>query len=154
MVSNFEKNLKDYFNNLKSCYSEVGFIDGSITYDRGRNVPTVAYWQEYGVLSRSGSGDFFIPPRPFMSYSSRVFADTFSEIVSSGLKENKFNSKKVIEEASKELKDRIELSIVEWDIPANAAYTIAKKGFDDPLIETHKMLNSVDYKVKLGLIND
>lgn len=154
MVSNFEKNLKDYFKNLKSCYSEVGFIDGSIEHERGRNVPTVAYWQEYGVRSKHNNSVFFIPPRPFMKYSSRVFADTFSEIVSSGLKENKLNSKKVIDAASQVLKERIQLSIVEWSDPSNAAYTVQKKGFNDPLIETHKMLNSVDYKVKLGLIND
>lgn len=151
MVSNLEKNLKDYFKNLKSCYSEVGFIDGSIAYEDGINVPTVAYMQEYGVTSNKKGKDWFIPPRPFMSYSSRLFQTSFSNMMADGLKQTKFDSKKVINAASQVLKERIQLSIVEWSAPPNAAYTVQRKGFNDPLIETHKMLNSVDYKVRLGI---
>ena len=34
-----------------------------------------------------------------------------------------------------------------WHIPMNAPFTVETKGFNDPLIDTGKMLDSVDYRV-------
>ena len=40
--------------------------------------------------------------------------------------------------------------IIAWDTPPNSPQTIAEKGFNDPLINTGKMLESVDFKVERG----
>lgn len=37
--------------------------------------------------------------------------------------------------------------IEDWSIPMNAPLTIELKGFNDPLIDTGKMLDSVEYRV-------
>ncbi len=48
------------------------------------------------------------------------------------------------------IKGQLQDSIREWTDPPNAPSTVAKKGFDKPLIETGHMLNSVDYEVSGG----
>ena len=37
-----------------------------------------------------------------------------------------------------------------WSIPMNAPLTVELKGFNDPLIDTGKMLDSVEYRVADG----
>lgn len=151
MVDSLEKKLNAYFKNLVNCHSDVGFIDGGTTYENGMNVPTIAYIQENGVRKwkdKKGK-EWFIPPRPFMSYSSKIFEPNFSSIIAKELV-GKYDSKEALEVASKKLKEIIQLSIVEWSVPRNAEYTIEKKGFDDPLIETGLMFDSVEYQVKSG----
>ena len=160
MVSSLEKALNNYFKNLESCHADVGFIDSSKTYPDGLNVPTVAFMQEYGVKRFSGSKKkkeekpWFIPPRPFMSYSSRLFEPKFSAILKKELVSLKFDSKKAIDKAAKELQADIKESILNWSTPRNAPYTIELKGFDDPLVETLMMTDSVEYKVSSGISND
>jgi hypothetical protein len=40
--------------------------------------------------------------------------------------------------------------IIAWDTPPNSPQTVEAKGFNDPLINTGKMLESVDFKVERG----
>ena len=41
----------------------------------------------------------------------------------------------------------MKLVITEFSSPANAPFTIAKKGFDNPLIETGHMRDSVEHRI-------
>jgi len=38
--------------------------------------------------------------------------------------------------------------ILDWRIPKNAASTVKKKGFDDPLIHTKRLVNSIDWRME------
>ena len=40
--------------------------------------------------------------------------------------------------------------MIDWDNPKNAALTIKLKGFDDPLRETGRLIESVKAKVEGG----
>lgn len=155
MVSNLEKKLNEYFKNLESCHADVGFLDGGRGYADGElNVPTVAYIQEYGVSSSKRKKKWFIPPRPFMSFSTAIFESKFSNILAKELVSNKYDSQKAIGVAGESLKQVIQKSIIEWSTPPNAPYTVEKKGFNDPLIHTGTMYDSVEYSVKSGLGNE
>lgn len=44
----------------------------------------------------------------------------------------------------------VQTTITELDDPPNAPYTIAKKGADNPLIDTGRMRQSVDFAVEIG----
>jgi hypothetical protein len=50
----------------------------------------------------------------------------------------------------KHVEEQLQESIREFHDPANAKSTIAKKGFDKPLIESKHMLDSVDSEVESG----
>lgn len=43
------------------------------------------------------------------------------------------------------IRGQLQTSIRDWTTPPNSPDTIAKKGFNKPLIDTSHMLNSVDY---------
>ena len=45
------------------------------------------------------------------------------------------------------LAGQLRASIIAMKSPPNAPSTIRKKGFDDPLIDTGHMLNSVDFEI-------
>ncbi|EPD6208791.1 hypothetical protein ACSCYG_005675, partial [Klebsiella pneumoniae] len=46
------------------------------------------------------------------------------------------------------IKGQIQSSIIAFSEPPNAKSTVDQKGFNDPLIWSGHMLNSVDYEVK------
>ncbi|MBT9548601.1 MAG: hypothetical protein IV090_24620 [Candidatus Sericytochromatia bacterium] len=43
---------------------------------------------------------------------------------------------------------KLRAQIIAWSIPANAPATIAKKGADNPLIDTGRTLNATQHKVR------
>lgn len=149
MVSSLEQKLTAYFKKLESCYSDVGFIDPDISYIEN-NVPTVAYMQEFG----DHNGGRRIPPRPFMRKSVSDFSPVMAKALAKSLVENKYDSKKSLDELSIQLRDRIKQNITDWSNPENAEWTIMKKGFNDPLVDTGLMRDSVEYEVKSGLSNE
>lgn len=52
-----------------------------------------------------------------------------------------------LQKTGDKLAESIKKSITGWSVPANAPSTIAKKGFNNPLIETGKMRDSIDYRI-------
>ena len=64
------------------------------------------------------------------------------------LKATKYDSAKTLALMGEKIKGQLQESIRNVDEPPNAASTFAKKGFNQPLIDTGHMLNSVDYEVK------
>ena len=51
--------------------------------------------------------------------------------------------------AGVEINDDLKSSIVGWQAPPNAPSTIAKKGFNKPLVDTGDMLRSTTYQVRM-----
>ncbi len=43
--------------------------------------------------------------------------------------------------------NELKKAIEDWSTPPNAPSTVAEKGFNDPLIKTETMKNSVEYKI-------
>ena len=127
--------------NNKTATVKVGFLDGSTFYENGQNVPTVASFNEFGTTKS--------PARPFFSASVIQSENETRRIVKKGLKKKQDN-KQTLSELGKSLQEAIQLNIVDWSEPPNAPSTVARKGFNDPLIETGKMFDSVEYKVSDG----
>lgn len=149
----------------------VGFLEGA-TYptvgdSAGLSVAQVAFWNEYGTRPRSGGGvdsmgggggidDLAtagpraggIPSRPFfrsmIAKNSRSWPDTLGAAV----KASKYNARRALTIQGTVMKDQLVTSIVETTTPPNAPSTIARKGFDKPLIDTGVMQRSVDFVVK------
>jgi len=89
-----------------------------------------------------------IPPRPFfrtmITQNQRSWAPTLARI----LKTNKrIDAESALSMLGEIMVGQLKASIIAMKSPPNAPSTIRKKGFDDPLIETGHMLNSVDYEV-------
>ena len=126
---------------------KVGFFD-TAKYENGEYVAQVAFWNEYGTISKKGNKH--IPPRPFMrnvtdnqNAMSRIFNVAKIEL------EKGTECDKIASICGEQLAQMVKLSITGGRYIPNSAYTIAKKGSGKrPLIDTALMLGSVAYKVE------
>lgn len=122
-----------------SKYVEVGFMSDA-KYPDGTKVAEVAFINEYGDPLHN------IPARPFMRQTiSKNKSDWIKNIYSS------ISSGKDISQSLSFLGEKIvgdiQDSIINFSDPPNAPYTIQKKGFNDPLVETGNMIKSVTKRV-------
>jgi hypothetical protein len=117
---------------------EVGFEKGA-TYDDGMPVAQVAFWNEYGTRK--------IPARPFFRTMLAKQANTLPKSLAKYLKETGFQGEKTLNIIGQKLQDELVVSIRNWTTPPNAPYTINKKGFNKPLVDTAHMMRSVSFKV-------
>jgi hypothetical protein len=125
---------------------KVGFLKGA-TYPiseeapEGLSVAQVAAWNEFGVPVHNQ------PPRPFFRIMIAAQAPKWGKLTAALLKANDNDVDLVLDIMGQEIQGRIKESINALMEPALAASTIAKKGFDKPLIFSSTMLQSVNYEV-------
>lgn len=128
---------------------KVGFFDDRYGPEND-NLPvaTVARFMEEGDPVK-------YPPRPFIRVGflprlkSAEYIPLFQNAITSVL-EGKATFKQAYTKMGPVLVKGLQNEIISWDTPPNSARTIAEKGFNDPLINTGKMLESVDFKVERG----
>lgn len=138
--------LQAYLEELAGSLSKgdelaVGFLAGS-TYPDGASVPYVAAIQEFGSPAEN------IHPRPYFRNMIAENAPAWGDDVAKVLKATNYDGNQTLSLMGERIKGQLQDSIRNTNDPRNAESTIAKKGFDNPLIDTGHMLNSVDYEVK------
>ena len=110
------------------------------------SVAQVWQWQEEGVPAQN------IPTRPairvgFMapikkgSYD-KIFIESVVRIA-----EGKSTFKQEYTRIGVQAKADLKKAVADWDTPRNAPYTIELKGFDNPLIDSGLLYESIDFKV-------
>lgn len=141
------KGTRRRLSNLKKKQIDVGFFeDSQYSSEQQRGTPyvaAVAAWQNEGVSA------VHIPPRPFFT-NVIDDADNVSKDSAKDIAAQVFEGGDV---KMKPLGDAWVISLKEEIInypPPNAPSTVARKGFDDPLIETGKMADSVRYREVSG----
>lgn len=122
----------------------VGFLEKS-TYPAGKNgkalnVAQVAFWNEFGT-SRAPARPFF---RTTIAKKSKEWGDRLGKAVVA----TNYDGQKALALLGQSMRDDVESAIAQWSAPPNAASTIARKGFDKPLVDTGVMQRAVDYEVK------
>lgn len=137
-------------NLLKSSQDvlKLGWFEDARYGPENDNLPvgTVAMWQEEGDPIK-------YPPRPFIRVGflprlkTSEYVPLFQETISSVL-EGKLTLKQSYRRIAPILVAGLKNEIIQWDTPPNSPQTVADKGFNDPLINTGKMLESVDFKVE------
>jgi len=115
----------------------VGILEDA-RYPDGTPVAMVAFWNEYGTATT--------PSRPFFRAVVNEQRKNWVLSVKNLMKLHE-DPKKVMGLMGEHMKGQIVQSIVDWSDPPNAAYTVAKKGFNKPLIDTGQMSRSVNYEV-------
>jgi hypothetical protein len=119
----------------------VGFLEGATDPD-GTSVPMKAAILDFGAPSRN------IPPRPFFRNMVAEKSDSWGDAMEQNLVQTNFDVDMTLNRMGEGIKGQLQQSIKETNSPPLAASTIARKGFDKPLIDTGNMFNSVDYEVK------
>ena len=89
-----------------------------------------------------------IPARPFFRGMIAANKGDWGPQLGKIIKAADYDSSLALGRMGENIKGQLQQSIRDMKSPGNADSTIAKKGFDDPLIDTGHMMNSVDYEVK------
>ena len=118
----------------------VGVLENA-TYPDGTPVAMVAFWNEYGTRTS--------PVRAF--FRTTVSEQKKNWVLSvQNLMKMHNNPQQVMGLIGEHMKEQIVQSINTWSDPPNSAYTIAKKGFDKPLVETALLMRSIKSEVGEG----
>lgn len=110
----------------------------------------VAAWQEVGRDATSMSGP--IPPRPFfrVGYANFLKSDaaksSFAEVINSVVRGD--NALQALSKEGAYLTKQLQKIMDAWDSPPNARLTIQLKGFNDPLVNTHELIDKATFKVR------
>jgi hypothetical protein len=123
----------------------VGFLEGAAYPEdesgKSLSVATVAFWDEFGTKNS--------PPRPYFRRMVAKESPNWGRKLAAVARHANYNVKTTLTLMGEGIKDQLVTSINEFSDPPNAPSTIAKKGFDKPLIHTALMIRSVDYEVRL-----
>ena len=122
----------------------VGFLEGARYPAKKKggalHVAQVAFWNEFGTTR--------IPSRPFFRSTIQKQSPTWGDRLGKAVKATNYDGQKALALLGQSMRDDVESSIAQWAAPGNAPSTIARKGFDKPLVDTGTMQRAVDYEVK------
>ncbi|KAK54021.1 hypothetical protein L576_2353 [Bordetella bronchiseptica OSU054] len=118
----------------------VGFLEGA-TYPNGTPVALVAAVNEFGRPDRNQ------PPRPFFRTMIAEKQKNWPRALGAVAKNSDYDIDKTLGQMGEGIKGQLQESIQQLDSPALSPVTVARKGFEKPLVDTGHMMNSVDYEV-------
>lgn len=140
-----EKRLAELAQSLGNAKTlRVGFLEGA-TYPDGESVAMVAAANEFGDHGMNR------PPRPFFRRMIEEKSPQWGGDIGKIAVAVNYDASSLFPLMGERIKEQLQSSIREFSDPATAPSTVARKGFEKPLIETSHMLNSVDYDVKDGV---
>ena len=138
-----EQRLDDISRNIKKASKvKVGFLEGATPYPDGTPVALVALINDFGAPSRGQ------PPRPFFRNMVKEKSPAWPAAVAKELVANNYDVRITLKRMGLAIAGQLRESITEGTYAPLAGSTIARKGFDKPLVDTGHMLNSVDYEVE------
>ena len=115
---------------------DVGFFKED-KYPDGKTVVEVALANEFG--------GGYVPPRPFMRDTFKKFRRKWVKAIRDLFPVN-IDAKKTLSLVGEDMVDDLQFMISTYSIPPNAPSTIKRKGRNDPLVDTGRMMNSVKWK--------
>jgi hypothetical protein len=125
---------------------QVGWINSSYGPDNDNlHHAQIAQWQEEGVASQN------IPPRPFMRVGlSTALKGGASKEAFEQLARSVANGEQVLKPlrvVGVSVANTLAKVMEDWTTPMNAPKTVELKGFNDPLVETHELIDNITYMV-------
>lgn len=120
----------------------VGFLENATYPKTGMPVATIAAIQDFGAPAAN------IPPRPFFRNMIANKQGEWPSAIADLLRDNGMNVQQALDLAGFAIAGQLRQSIIDTNEPPLSPYTIRKKGFAKPLIETSHMINSVDHEVR------
>lgn len=154
-----KKKLTDYVKDYANQYVKVGFFsDKSSLYPDGESVVSVALKNEYGATHQwwqelnGGEGGYIdIPPRPFFHTAWSKNLDKYKNLVKRYLSRSLNGANLDYEQFLNTLgivaQQDIKSTIVNWGSPPNSPRTVDVKGFNNPLVRTGHMSESVTWEI-------
>jgi len=106
---------------------------------------------KFGIGLKKSTTHIRIPERSFLRNGADVAIDDVllkcKRIISRAILGD-MTAREFYEELGNTMAEEIKRYAIELEQPSNAPLTVENKGFDDPLVETGKMINSIEVIVK------
>lgn len=132
---NLEKFIKNIVNQKSGV--EAGLFDAEQAI--------IGIYNEYGTMRE---GKPHIPPRPFMQNAINTDEKKWQTVFGNQLVKNKYDVYQSMTALGATVAESIQNSIVNGSYVDNAPATIARKGFNKPLIDTGLMLQAITFRVQ------
>ncbi len=100
------------------------------------------------MLMNIGNPGRGLPARPFWDNWKEKHGHTWGDLIAAGLVHTNYNAKAALELCGVKMAEQLKKEIAEFSGEPLSPKTIAAKGFDTPLIDSHGMINAVDFKVE------
>ena len=132
----------DGTNAFDNSIMQVGIVDDTTVYPDGTKVIDVARWNEFGTNK--------IPARPAFR---RSISRTSPKLAAMGAEQardmlhGRLRFDVAARRLAKVLVEDMKKAVESFRTPPNAPSTIAKKGFNNPLIETRLMVRTIGFKL-------
>lgn len=128
----------------------VGFL-ASATYPAAEGktalpVAQVAFWNEFGTIRA--------PARPFFRTMVESKSPRWGIGLGNALRKTNYDGRAALAIVGEGIRGQLRQSIRDWNEPPNSPATVARKGFNKPLIDTALMLRSAEYQVIDGEVED
>lgn len=137
-----ERRLKEISAKLKKAGSvRVGFLEGAL-YDDGTPVAMIAAIQEFGAPAAG------IPPRPFFRGMIKDKSSEWPGAIEKLLVANDYDAEQTLKLTGAAVAGQLRKAIVDFVGVLLKPATIARKGHSKALVDSGKMLQSVDFEVK------
>lgn len=123
--------------NIKNANAKlrVGFFEGSRSLDK-------AVQNEYGNPAKR------IPPRPFMQQTVDAYENEWADMLGDLLVKHDYDANKALNAMGAIIRGEIVDTIFNGDFAPNSPTTVAKKGFNKPLVDTGQMHRDVTWGVE------
>lgn len=145
-VDSLEKKLKKFMKKAQNQTLNVGFINGKSYPDTGISVAQVAFDNEFGTTEN--------PTRPFFRTMIAKESSTWGKKLTGAIQHTHYDLDQSMGLLGENIVGALTQSIRDWQTPPNSAKTIARKGFNKPLIDTGLMSSSITKEVKNGYSRD
>jgi hypothetical protein len=89
-----------------------------------------------------------VPPRPFFRTMVKTESGHWGSDLAKVLKETDYDAERALGLLGEQISGELVQQITDFSDPPNAPSTIAKKGLDQPLIDTGEMRNSIGFEVE------
>lgn len=127
----------------------VGVPEGAGSYaaENGKQALTIA---TIAAVNEFGTADGHIPARPFLGPAIEEGAPKFVRVIELGLPKVLAGEQPMswlMHRVGNIAKSEVQQKITDVKTPPNARSTIARKGSDNPLIDTGALRNSIDYLI-------
>lgn len=137
------KKLEKQLNKLRKMNVKAGILSDAGSHESGKTLAEIAAYNEFGtdrIPERPAHRDTFEKTRPKFKTNLAKSVDMVIE--------GKATPEQVLNRIGAWYVGQLKKGVIAWDDPPNAPSTIRQKGSDNPLIDTGRTVNSINYEIE------
>ena len=162
--SSLTAHLAKIMDAAKDFKVEVGFLEGSTAGWNGprpkaasknwkrtdkpaKGIPGGVSAPYIAAVLNYGDEAHGLPARPFFDDMVSKQSPTWGRLLTAALRAQNYDSYDALQMVGLKIKEQLQLSMLNFAGAPLSDKTVARKGFSQPLIDSHNLINAVDFRV-------